>query len=130
MIRYLTIAEVLAAHETLIATFGGSTGVRDLNLLESAIALPQAGFGGVEFYPTLSQKAAAIGFSIVKNHAFADGNKRTGLACISMFLLLNDHRLRSTADESEATILGVADGSISREQLAEWIERHCKPVEA
>lgn len=78
-------------------------------------------------YPTLHEKAAAIGFALVKNHAFVDGNKRVGLAALDVFLRLNGFRIPPDPDGVEATILAVADGSLDRGGLADWVEAHMVP---
>jgi death-on-curing protein len=87
--RFLSLAEVLRLHAALIEASGGSPGLRDLGQLESAIAQPHATFDGNHLYPELVDKAAALGFSLVQGHAFADGNKRVGYAAMEVFLLLN-----------------------------------------
>jgi len=78
--RYLSVEEILSLHSLLIAQSGGSQGLRDRGVLESAVAQPQAGFGGEDLYPSLATKAAALGHSLIQNHAFVDGNKRIGHA--------------------------------------------------
>ncbi len=90
--RHLTLGEVVELHGRLIAATGGATGIRDLGLLESALAQPAATFAGAELHPTPVDKAAALGFSLVANHPFVDGNKRIGHAVIEVFLVLE--RLR------------------------------------
>ena len=129
MTRYLTVDEVLALHDQAIARFGGSPGVRDAGLLDSAVAQPMAGFGGVELYPTLPEKAAAIGFALVKNHAFIDGNKRVGLAALDVFLRLNGHRIPPDPDGIEATILAVANSTLNRDGLAAWVAAKMMPLD-
>ncbi len=89
MIRYLTLIEVLHLHRQVINQSGGSLGVRDLGLLESAVAQPKMTFGGEDLYPTVIDKAAALAFSIIRNHPFVDGNKRTGHAAMETFLISN-----------------------------------------
>ena len=89
MIRYLTLDEVLELHHSILKQSGGMEGVRDFGGLESAIAQPRMTFDGREMYPTLGEKAAALGFSLVCNHPFADGNKRIGHASMELFLILN-----------------------------------------
>lgn len=112
----------LAIHSATIARFGGLDGVRDEGLLESALAQPFQTFGGEELYPTVAQKAARYTYGIALNHPFADGNKRTATAIMGAFLRMNGYRFKPRHDELLATMLGVADGSISFEQLAEWLE--------
>ena len=119
--RYLTLAEALELHRLLIEQAGGSHGIRDVGALESALAQPGMTFGGEELYPTIIEKAAAVGFSLIKNHPFIDGNKRIGHAAIETFLILNGYELRASVDQQEETILGVAAGALQREDLIEWL---------
>ncbi|HUM70888.1 MAG TPA: type II toxin-antitoxin system death-on-curing family toxin, partial [Chloroflexota bacterium] len=93
MTEYLTAQQVLFIHARLIATTGGEHGVRDIGLLESAVARPQATFDGVELYPDLFHKAAALMESLAQNHPFVDGNKRTAITATAMFLRRNGRRL-------------------------------------
>ncbi len=86
-LEFLTLDDVLELHEEMINAIGGSHGVKDRDSLESAIAQPQMTFGGEDFYPTLSEKAAAFAFSLIQNHPFHDGNKRTGHAAMTLFFL-------------------------------------------
>ena len=122
--RLLSVAQVLYLHRKIIAQSGGSHGVRDQGSLDSALAQPRMTFGGQDLYPTLVDKAAALGFSIINNHPFVDGNKRTGHAAMELMLLLNGHELEAGVDEQEAMILAVAAGSRSREAFTEWVTRH------
>lgn len=126
--RYLTIAEVLCLHRMVIAESGGSAGLRDPGSLESAVAQPQAAFGGTELYPRLTEKATAPCFSLVLNHPFVDGNKRVGHAAMETFLLLNGYRVSGTVDEQQALILSLASGSLTREGLLQWLEAHILPA--
>ncbi len=91
--RYLTLVEVLELHRRIIEQSGGALGVRDFGLLESAIAQPQMAFGGDDLYSSLTEKSAALGFSIIMNHPFVDGNKRTGHAAVETFLVMNGWKL-------------------------------------
>jgi len=122
--RYLSIAEVLALDERLLATSGGGAGVRDLDALESAVSQPHAAFGGQDLYPDLITKAAALCYSLVMNHPFVDGNKRVGHAAMETFLLLNSHEIESDADEQEQVILQLAAGDLSRNAFIEWVRLH------
>ena len=92
--------------------------------LESAIAQPQQTFGGEELYPSLAHKAAAIGFSLIQNHPFIDGNKRIGHAALEVTLVLNGFELIADVDEQERIVLAVASGTLSRDQLTSWVEEH------
>lgn len=119
--QYLTLNQVLDLHEKLLAQSGGSTGVRDVGGLESAIAQPRMTFGGEELYPTVIEKAAALGFSIIQNHPFVDGNKRTGHAAMEIFLVLNGYEIDRATDEQEQVVLEVASGKLSRMAFSEWL---------
>jgi death-on-curing protein len=98
--------------------------IRDLGLLESAVAQPKAAFSGKELYPTLLEKAAALCYFIVGNHPFVDGNKRVGHAAMETFLLLNSRQIFATVDEQEKLMLGIASGTIGRQQLVSWLSQH------
>ncbi len=119
--KYPTVEEALYLHEILITRFGGSAGVVDLGLLESALARPRSGY-----YRTLSAQAAALLHSLAKNHAFADGNKRMALALTATFLFMNGYNLRASANQSEEFILNIASSSNSMtlEPVTQWIESH------
>lgn len=119
--RHLTLNEVLTLHDRVIAQTGGSFGVRDIGGLESSLAQPRMTFDGVELYPTLVEKAATLGFSIIQNHPFLDGNKRTGHAAMEIFLFLNGFEIQSSIDEQEKVILQVASGKMSRDQFSGWV---------
>jgi death on curing protein len=98
-------------HRQIIEQSGGALGVRDLRALESALAQPRMTFGGDDLYPTLVDKAAALGFSLVMNHPFVDGNKRTGHAAMETFLILNGLEISASVDEQEQVILSLASGN-------------------
>ena len=119
--RYLAVDEVVELHRLMLAQFGGAAGIRDASALDSAVAQPRMTFGGQELYPTLAEKAAAMAFSLVRNHPFVDGNKRVGHAAMETFLVLNGHELSASTDVQEALILRLAAGELSREELANWI---------
>jgi death-on-curing protein len=120
-VRFLTLNELLELHERILVQSGGSAGIRAIGGLESAIAQPRMTFDGQELYPTLVEKAAALGFSIIQNHPFVDGNKRTGHAAIEIFLFLNGFELEKSVDEQEKVILQVASGRMSRADFADWL---------
>ena len=122
--RYLSLQEVISLHSNLIAQSGGSSGLRDRGALESAVAQPEASFGGKELYPDLASKAAALGHSLIQNHPFVDGNKRVGHAAMEVFLLLNGYEIDASVDEQETVIIDVASGNVSRIELSEWISKH------
>jgi death on curing protein len=128
--RYLTLDEVLELHRVLLEQSGGRAGLHNANALDSAVAQPAMTFSGQELYPTLADKAAALGFSLVMNHAFIDGNKRIGHAAMETFLVLNDHEFNASADEQEQVILQLAAGALSREAFTEWVKTHLVPHNA
>lgn len=119
--RYLSLSEALELHERIIAQTGGSSGLREVGGLESALAQPRMTFGGAELYPTIAEKAATLGFSIIQNHPFVDGNKRTGHAAMEIFLILNGYELDKSVDEQETVILQVASGLLTRSAFANWV---------
>ena len=123
-IKYLSTEQVLAAHTALIKRYGGSQGIRDQGLLESAIFRPQASAFGREAYPTLFEKSAVLGYSIIQNHPFVDGNKRTEFACIHLMLLINGYDLTSTTKEEVEMIKKVASGEKHEHEIIQWIKEH------
>jgi len=126
--RYLALAEVLALHRRLMQESGGPTGVRDIGLLESAVAQPMSTFGGEDLYPSLAEKASALSFSLVRNHPFLDGNKRVAHAAMEVFLVLNGKEIDCSVDEQEEFWLALAAGHKTREELIEWLATHLRPV--
>ena len=119
--RYLTLGEVVELHQRILATSGGASGIRDLGLLESALAQPKATFAGADLHPTVIDKAAALGFSLVANHPFLDGNKRIGHAAMEAFLLLNGYEIDASVDDQERVMLDVAAGAMDRVKFAMWL---------
>jgi death-on-curing protein len=122
--RYLSLSEVLVLYRRVIDESGGTPGVRDLGALEAALAQPRQGFGDADLYPTLAEKAAALGFSLIQNHPFLDGNKRTGHVALEVFLLLNGFEIQAPVDEQERVILEVAAGKRNREEFTRWLAAH------
>ena len=122
--RYLTVGEVLGIYDRVIKQSGGGVGIRDLGALESAVAQPRMTFNGEELYPTMVEKASALGFSLIQNHPFVDGNKRAGHAAIETFLILNGFEISASVDEQVEIILGVASGKLSREVFTDWLQNH------
>jgi death-on-curing protein len=126
--RYLTLHEVLEAHERILHQSGGEPGVLNLGALESALAQPRMTFDGEDLYPTLVEKAAALGFSLIQNHPFVDGNKRTAHAAMETFLVLNSYQIVATVEEQEDIILKVAAGKSSRAVFTEWLRQHLQSL--
>ena len=122
--RYLTLSEALELHDRVIAQSGGALGVLHLGALESALAQPRMTFGGKELYPSVAEKAAALGYSLIQNHPFLDGNKRTGHAAMEVFLFLNGLEITASVDEQERTILQVASGEMDRKAFTVWLRDH------
>ena len=110
--KYLSPEQVLFIHSRLIDTTGGSHGVRDIGLLQSAVSRPKATFGGKDLYPDIFRKAAALMESLARNHPFVDGNKRTAITSAAVFLGMNGYRLDTTQKELERFTLSVAVGRL------------------
>lgn len=113
--------QVISIHSILIKRSGGLDGVRDNNLLESALQAPFQTFGGDELYPTIQKKAACLCYGLVNNHSFIDGNKRIGILAMMTFLQLNGMSVDCTDDELIQLGLGLASGKVSQEELFKWI---------
>ncbi|MGB5489122.1 MAG: type II toxin-antitoxin system death-on-curing family toxin [Lysobacterales bacterium] len=125
-VLFPTLQETLELHEQLILRFGGSAGVRDLGLLQSALIRPQTGY-----YDTLSMQAAALLQSLCQNHCFVDGNKRVAFACTAIFLRMNSFRLSVKPDEGESFMIEeVIQRKIAIEDIASWLEKAMKKVTA
>ncbi len=122
--KRLSKEQVLKLHSQLIESFGGSDGVRDENLLDSALESPFQTFDGEELYPTLQAKAARLGYGLIKNHCMIDGNKRIGAHAMLVFLELNGVEIEYTQKELYTTVLAVADGSLDCDELLKWILKH------
>lgn len=117
----LSKEKVLALHELITAETGGDPNVRDLDLLDSALESAFQTFDGSELYPTKEEKGARIGYSLVANHAFVDGNKRIGVYVMLIFLEVNGIRLRPSVEDVVRVGLALASGTMSYEELLEWI---------
>lgn len=116
--------KVLLLHQLIAQETGGSIGVRDEGLLESALETAFSSFGGKEFYPTKEEKGARLGYSLISNHAFVDGNKRIGMYVMITFLAVNGIELDCTNDEVATVGLAVAAGEMGYEALLDWIKDH------
>ena len=116
--------KVLLLHQILAEATGGSIGVRDEALLDSALKNAFAGFGGEEFYPSKEEKGARLCYTLISNHAFVDGNKRIGIYVMLSFLEMNGIRVSCTDEEIVSLGLSVADGSMQYEQLLQWVLDH------
>ncbi|MFT5138762.1 MAG: death-on-curing protein [Rhodothermales bacterium] len=120
VVQFLSLDEVIEIHERLIERFGGTAGLRDKGLLQSALFRPQTGY-----YENLTEMAAALFESLISNHAFVDGNKRIAFFTCDVFLRLNGWKLKVTADQGETFIVGSLErGECDYEHLLPWIQRH------
>lgn len=117
----LTVEEIFALHDKLIERTGGSYGLRDQSLLESAVYSAMSGFGDNEAYPSVEEKAARLMFSLTNNHAFVDGNKRIGVLTMLMTLQLNNVKIKYTQTELISLGLSVADGKTKYTEILDWI---------
>jgi death-on-curing protein len=125
---FLSSKEVIELHDDIIASSGGSFGVLDLAVLESALSQHLLTFDGVELYPTLAEKLAAEAHSIIANHPFVDGNKRIGHAVLETNLVLNGFELTVDQDEQESVILRVASGQLHRHEFIKWVTENIGPL--
>jgi death-on-curing protein len=130
-VRYLTLAEALTIAEAVTGIDAATLArVSRLELLDSALHAPQAGFGDVEFYPEFVDKAAVLAVRIARNHPLLDGNKRLAWAALTMFLTLNEHVLRVAADDAVETMLAVAAGNMDEAAVSAWLaERMDQPAD-
>jgi death on curing protein len=124
MMRYISVEEVEQLHQELVDQTGGLHGIRDHGLMESAVVQPLQQYAGIDLYPDVVAKAAALGFFLIKNHTFVDGNKRVGLASMQTVLLRNTFEIRTSDDELVDVILAVAAGEYSLEDFTSWLRKH------
>jgi len=124
--KVLSPHQVLFLHARLIEETGGSHGVRDMGLLLSALGRPRATFEGKEFHPTIYQKAAAMSDSMINNHPFVDGNKRTGIGAAVMFLSLNGYEITASNQELIDLTMKIAQKKTAIEPIVDWFETHTK----
>ena len=122
--KTLTKEQIIDYHKELINRYGGSHGVRDEKLFDSALAAPFQSFGGMEFYPSIEEKAARLGYGLTANHPFHDGNKRIGAHVMLAFLGLNGIKLSYTTDELSDLFLSIASGNTEESELLDWIISH------
>ncbi len=128
MIRYLAIDEVLVIHEKMIEEFGGRSPIHDFTLLHSAVERPRATFNGMDLYPSIFDKAAALIHSLILNHPFDDGNKRTAITSCAAFLSFNKVRLNLPKKESIQFTLDIDSHKLSFEEIASWLKIHSDSI--
>lgn len=129
MIRYPSVDQILELHIQVLELFGGATGLRVPEAVDSAVAQMAGSFGGHELYPTVPEKASSPCFSLVMNHPFVDGNKRVGFAAMDVFLDANGYDFGGAVDDQEQTILTLAAGNLSRDEFTQWVQdnAHLRP---
>ena len=125
--EFLTLDEVFALHADQIRRYGGAAGLRDLALLQSAIAMPETSYGGEYLHGSVFEMAAAYLFHLARNHPFVDGNERTALICALVFLGLNGQRLHADPDSLYALVEGVASGQVGKADVAVFLREHGVP---
>lgn len=125
-VKFLDKKTLLAFHDDQVKTYGGKQGIRDVGLLESALAQPEASFGGEYVHQTIYEMAAAYGFHICQNHPFYDGNKRTALIAMYTFLYVNGYRLQADKKSLFAVVIDLASGNVEKKELAAYLEEHCE----
>lgn len=119
---FLTLAEVVEIHADQIARYGGQDGVRDFGLLESALAQPEASFGGAWLHPSLYDMAAAYAYHLCQNHPFIDGNKRAALACALVFMELNNVSLSDPKQRLQGAMFSITSGKMSKTEFAQCLK--------
>lgn len=124
--RTLSVSDIVLLHRKLIDQTGGSHGIRDSGLVESALKRAQASFDGKDLYHTLESKIAAITYGLVNNHGFVDGNKRIGIAAMLLLLQINGYFLAYSQDDLIQLGLGIASDSVSEAEIIQWIQEHRK----
>lgn len=124
MIKFLGKKTILVFHQDQIETYGGSPGIRDEGLLDSALAQPQASFDGEYVHENIFEMAAAYGFHICKNHPFYDGNKRTALIAMYTFLYVNGYQLKADKKSLYAVVMDLANGKVEKKELAAYLTKH------
>jgi death-on-curing protein len=124
MTYFLSLSQILFLHQRLIQKSGGTTGLRDMAALESAVAQPKMTFDEKDLYPSLTDKAVALGYSLIKNHPFIDGNKRICHAAMEVFLVINGYEIVASVADQEEIILQLATGKMERAELVHWLKDH------
>lgn len=122
----ISIKDVESFHQILIASFGGSSGIRDLGAFEPALARPFQTFDNIDIYPSPIHKAASLIESILINHPFIDGNKRTGYVLMRVYLMNNDLDIHASQEEKYEFVIDIASGSTKFEDIVEWLTKHVK----
>jgi len=127
-VKYLTTLQIIAIHDQLIKRFGGSQGIREMSLLESAVHRPEATFDGADLYKTIFDKSAVLFHSILKNHAFVDGNKRTAYSASALFLKMNGYDLSNLHGASVEFSVRVETDNLKVEEISMWLKKNSKKI--
>ena len=125
--KYLYPKQVLFLYQQIIQRSGGTIGLRDAGLLDSAVYRPQASFGGRDLYPDLFSKTAALGHSMISNHPFMDGNKRVGFEAMRVMLRLNGRDIHASGEAKFDFVMEIAKGKLTEQAIADWLKRHSRP---
>jgi len=123
-VKIISKHQIFQLHNALISKFGGINGIRDETLLDSALASPLQTFDGTDMFPSIEERAARLGFGLIKNHPFADGNKRIGAHAMLTMLMINDVKISYAQEELYGVILQIADGTGSYDILLNWVYEH------
>jgi death-on-curing protein len=123
---FLTLEEVIAIHRDQLERYGGGPGIRDLELLKSAVAIPSAGYGNDYLHSNIFEMAAAYLFHIIRNHPFVDGNKRTGVVSAMVFLMMNGTELHASEGKLEAMVRSVAEGKMDKAMAASFFRKYAE----
>jgi death-on-curing protein len=125
-VKRISVDQIIAIHSRLVKQTGGAVEVRDMNLLDSAVMSPFQTFGGIDLYPNLHAKAAQMGYQLINNHPFLDGNKRTGIHIMFLFLLINGEEVVASDKEKIELGLGIAEGKLNPSDICQWLDGHIK----
>ena len=126
--RYLHPKQVIFLYQEIIKRSGGTIGLRDEGLLESAVYRPQASFGGQDLYPDLFSKTAALGHSLIANHPFVDGNKRVGFEAMRLMLRLNGYDIHASLEAKFAFVMKAATSQLTEQGMADWLKQHARSL--
>ena len=127
-IVYISLEDLLVIHADQVERYGGSHGIREIRLIESALFRPQSSFGGEDLYPTILEKVAVLAYSLLPNHAFVDTNKRTAMATLLAFLELNNCPLVCSQQQLIDAAIAIEDKTWEKEEIAQWLKNHTKPA--
>src|SRR3989338_1271620 len=125
--KYLYPRQVIYLHKEIVALSGGSHGLRDAGLLESAVYRPQASFGGRDLYPDLFTKVSALGHSLISNHPFIDANKRVGYEAMRLMLKINGYDIHASLKDKFHFVMAIAEKKYNEQAITDWLKNHSRP---